>query len=51
MSVFIASRLSEHLNQVRFEKRAAKTPQHELSYGNILMLYDITKTYEWLFWY
>ena len=42
-----ASRLCEHSNLVRFEKRAAKTPQHGLRYGNILMFYDIINTFEW----
>ena len=48
--VFVtAPRLCEHSNLVRFEKCAAKTPQHGLRYGNILMLYDIINTHEWLF--
>ena len=47
----IKSRLCEHSSIVRFEKRAAKTPQHGLRYGNILMLYVIINTYEWFFCY
>ena len=47
----IKSRLCEHSNIVRFEKRAAKTPQHGLRYGNILMLYVIINIYEWFFCY
>ena len=35
-----ASRLCEHSNLVRFEKRAAKASQLGFRYGNILMLYD-----------
>ena len=46
-----ASRLCEYWNLVRFEKRAAETPQHGLRYGNILMLYDIINTDEWFFCY
>ena len=42
-----ASRLCEHSNLVRFDKRASKTPQHGLRYGNILMLCDIVNTYQW----
>ena len=34
----ITSRLCEHSNIVRFEKRAVKTPQHGLRYGNIRYL-------------
>ena len=37
----IASRLCEHSNLVRFEKRAAKTLQHGHRYGDILILYAI----------
>ena len=44
----IASGLCEHSNLVRFEKRAAETPQHGHRYGNILMLYGIINTYGWL---
>ena len=47
----IASRLCEHLNVVKFEKRAAKTPQHGHRYGNILILYDTINTYECFFCY
>ena len=39
----ITSRLYEHSNVVRFEKRTAKTLQHEHKYGNIFMLYDMIK--------
>ena len=46
-----ASRLCEHSNLVRFEKPAAKTPQHGLRYGTILVLYDIINTYERFFCY
>ena len=38
-----ASCLCEHSNSVRFEKRAAKMPQHGLRYGNMI------NTYEWFF--
>ena len=47
----IASRLCEHSNLVRSEKRAAKTLQHVYRYGDILMLYDIITAYEWFFCY
>ena len=46
-----AARLCEHSNLVMFKKRAAKTLQHVYRYGDILMLYDIITTYEWLFCY
>ena len=46
-----ASRLCEHSNSVRFEKRAVGTPQHGLRYVNILMLHDIINTNEWFFCY
>ena len=45
------SRLCEHSNVVKFEKRAAKTPQHGHRYGNIIMLYDTINTYECFFCY
>ena len=47
----IASRLCEHSNLVRFEKRAAKTLQHVYRYGDIGTLYDIITTYGWFFCY
>ena len=47
----IASRLCEHSNVVKFEKRAAKTPQHGHRYGNIIILYDTINTYEYRFCY
>ena len=45
------SRLCEHSNSVRFEKRTVGTPQHGLRYGNILMLNNIINTNEWFFCY
>ena len=47
----IESRLCEHSNVVKFEKRAAKTPQHGHRYGNIFMLYDTINTYKCFFCY
>ena len=47
----IASRLCEHSNVVKFEKRSAKTPQHGHRYGNILMLYDTINTHGCFFCY
>ena len=48
----IAARLCEHLNLVKFEKRAAKTLQHGYGCGNnILILYDIIITYGGFFCY
>ena len=43
----IASRLCEHSNIVRFEKRAAETLQHGHIYGDSLMLYGMINTYQW----
>ena len=36
----IASRVCEHSNLVRFEKRAAKALQHGHIYGDIRLLHD-----------
>ena len=41
----IASRLCEHSNVVRFQKR--QTLQHGHKYGDILKLYGMINTYEW----
>ena len=43
----IASRLCEYSTPVRFEKRAAKTPQQGHKYGDILLLYDMINMDEW----
>ena len=45
----IVSRLCKHSNVIKFEKRAAKTPQHGHRYGNILRLYDTINTYKCCF--
>ena len=45
MRYVIPSHLWEHLNLVRFKKRAAKTPQHGFRYGSIIMPYDIINNY------
>ena len=41
----IASRLCEHFNVVKFEKRPSKTLQHGDKYGDIPMLYGMINTY------